>query len=223
MLETITVASGTVKPVARPADAAKRAELLRQTFDYLVEHGLADLSLRPLAAALGTSSRMLVHYFGTKEQLVTQALAAVRPDIEALMDSAGEGAESLTALARMVWQDMCGGEQEPRVRLLLEVMGLAMTQPDQYGALAADAIHAWVKPVAHALRWAGLSTAQAQARATALVSGLRGIAHDRYLTGDRARTDAAAEQIIALVVPRRPDSSAGPATGHEDSPHRDPT
>jgi AcrR family transcriptional regulator len=186
--------------VARPIDAARRAELLKQTFDYVVEHGLADLSLRPLAAALGTSSRMLVHYFGTKEQLVAQALVAARPDVEALMNSTDESTASLTALARMVWREMSGGTQEPRVRLLLEVMGLALTQPDRYGAMAADAIHAWVNPVAGALRRTGLGPAQARARATALVSGLRGIAHDRYLTGDRARTDAAAEQIITLLA-----------------------
>src|SRR5262245_60904922 len=137
--------------MARPVDAARRAELLRQTFEYVAEHGLADLSLRPLAAALGTSSRMLVHYFGTKEQLVAQALAAVRPDVEALMESGASTTESLTALARLVWQDMTSGAQEPRVRLLLEVMGLALTQPDQYGAVAADAIQAWVKPVTQAL------------------------------------------------------------------------
>jgi hypothetical protein len=107
----------------------------------------------------------------------------------------------LTALARAVWRDMSGGGQEPRVRLLLEVMGLALTQPDRYRAMAADAIHAWVTPVALALRRAGFSAAHAQARATALVSGLRGIAHDRYLTGDHARTNAAAEQIIALATP----------------------
>jgi hypothetical protein len=55
--------------------------------------------------------------------------------------------------------------------------------------------------VAQALRRSGLGAAEAQARATVLVSGLRGIAHDRYLTGDHVRTDAAAEQIIALVLP----------------------
>ena len=76
-------------------------------------------------------------------------------------------------------------------------MALALTQPERYGAVATEAIRAWVTPVTKALRHAGCSPSQASARATALVSGLRGIALDRYLTGDKARTDAAAEHIIA--------------------------
>ena len=43
----------------------KRAELLRQVVDQLAEHGIADLSLAPLAERLGTSKRMLIYYFGS--------------------------------------------------------------------------------------------------------------------------------------------------------------
>lgn len=40
----------------------------------MLEHGLIGLSLRPLAASLGTSDRMLIYHFGTKDQLVADVL-----------------------------------------------------------------------------------------------------------------------------------------------------
>ncbi|MEO0391120.1 MAG: TetR/AcrR family transcriptional regulator [Pseudomonadota bacterium] len=41
---------------------------------YVLEHGLNQASLRPMAAALGTSDRMLLYYFGTKDALIAELL-----------------------------------------------------------------------------------------------------------------------------------------------------
>src|SRR5258706_10044550 len=61
----------------------RRDELLRRSRDYLLAHGVADLSLRPLAAAIGTSARLLVYHFGSKEALVTAVLDDVRHRFQA--------------------------------------------------------------------------------------------------------------------------------------------
>lgn len=183
--------------MVRPVDAARRAELLDLTMRYAADRGIASLSLRPLAAALGTSSRMLVHYFGTKEELIGQALVAARPDIPALLREHAEAGHSPARMAARLWRELTtGGEQEPRTRLLLEVMALALTQPGLYHRYAVDAIRAWLDPLADALCAAGVPPRDARARATMLVSGLRGLALDRYLTGDRQRTDDAATMLI---------------------------
>lgn len=187
--------------MARPIDRARRAELLDGTLRYAAEHGVATLSLRPLAAALGTSSRMLVHYFGTKEELVGQALAAARPDIPALLTERQQAGQSPAGIAAGLWRDLTtGGEQEPRTRLLLEVMALAVTQPGLYGRYAAEAVHQWITPLAASLRTAGQNRRDAHARATMLVSGLRGLALDRYVTRDRQRTDDAAHLLIRAAT-----------------------
>ena len=168
---------------------------------YAAEHGIAALSLRPLAAALGTSSRMLVHYFGTKEELIGQALAAARPDIPALLSAHVQAGHAPAGMAKRLWRELTtGGEQEPRTRLLLEVMALALTQQDLYRHHAVDAVRAWLDPLSAALRAAGLTARDAHARATMLVSGLRGLALDRYLTGDRQRTDDAAHHLITAAT-----------------------
>src|SRR5215210_24041 len=53
----------------------KRDDLTEAATDYALTHGLIGLSLRPLAAELGTSDRMLIYHFGSKDELVAAVLA----------------------------------------------------------------------------------------------------------------------------------------------------
>ena len=59
-------------------DPRRRAELLDGVVRHLLAHGLGDLSLRPAAAAIGTSPQILLYYFGSKENLLLEAIGAVR-------------------------------------------------------------------------------------------------------------------------------------------------
>ena len=63
----------------------RREELLDQVADHVLEHGLIGLTLRPVAAAIGTSDRMLIYHFGSRDALVS---AVVDNDIEPLRASA---------------------------------------------------------------------------------------------------------------------------------------
>lgn len=56
---------------------SRREELLDSATDYVLDHGLIGLSLRPLAAAIGTSDRMLIYHFDTRDALVTAIIARV--------------------------------------------------------------------------------------------------------------------------------------------------
>ena len=51
--------------------------LLPKLAAHVLEHGLADASLRPLAKAAGTSDRMLIYHFKSKDGLVTALLEHV--------------------------------------------------------------------------------------------------------------------------------------------------
>ena len=55
---------------------SKRDDLAEQATDYALENGLIGLSLRPLAAKLGTSDRMLIYHFGSKDALIAAVLDA---------------------------------------------------------------------------------------------------------------------------------------------------
>src|SRR5882757_11130542 len=56
----------------------RRRELMDDAVQYVLSHGLSDLSIRPMAEALGISHRTLLHHFGSKEELVERVLAEVR-------------------------------------------------------------------------------------------------------------------------------------------------
>src|ERR687889_139227 len=60
--------------------SARQQELLEAAYGYVLERGLADLSLRPLATAIGSSPRVLLFLFGSKDGLVRALLARARAD-----------------------------------------------------------------------------------------------------------------------------------------------
>jgi AcrR family transcriptional regulator len=60
--------------VPRPIAHAKREKLLVAAGSVLARTGVTDTSLRTLAAEMGTSARMLVYYFGSKEQLILEVM-----------------------------------------------------------------------------------------------------------------------------------------------------
>src|SRR5919197_617954 len=66
--------------------SARKAELLEAAYRYVLEHGLGDMSLRPLAAAVGSSPRVLLFLFGSKEGLIRELIARSRVDELAVLD-----------------------------------------------------------------------------------------------------------------------------------------
>ncbi|MFD1275470.1 TetR/AcrR family transcriptional regulator [Streptomyces kaempferi] len=98
----------------RPPDPAKRHDLLVRVRAYMIRNGVAGLSLRPLAQDLGTSDRMLLYYFGTKERMVTEALAVDerRPLLraQALLDTDGspKNPAELRHFLEESWQELSG-------------------------------------------------------------------------------------------------------------------
>lgn len=185
--------------MARPLDHRKRAELLAGVVAYIASHGLAELSLRPLAAALGTSSRMLIYYFDTKEELLVQALATQRPDLAAVFEDITEPVQLRERLVGFFDLNADGAEADS-VRVLLQVLGAACAPASPYQDYANAAIASFVTELAAALRRTELAD-NPEVVATLLVSGLRGILQDRVITGDRQRTGRAARALIDAVLP----------------------
>jgi AcrR family transcriptional regulator len=103
----------------------KRPEQLRDAIvEYLIKHGLADLSLRPLAKAVGSSPRVLLYYFGSKEQMVIRVLAEIRQR-QRVRYRRPPGA-TFAENCRAAWDDMITPDSEPLFRLFFEVYGIAL-------------------------------------------------------------------------------------------------
>src|ERR1700704_2296949 len=105
----------------RAASQVRPAQLLDAIVDHLVNHGVADLSLRPLAKAVGSSPRVLLYYFGSKEELVVKALARLRERQRSTFSRMREANyEQPSNACRAIWQQMSGPQSELLFKFFFE-------------------------------------------------------------------------------------------------------
>src|SRR4051812_19380402 len=124
MYRVVHVPRGTV---ARQVTSDPRSKLLAAAVDYVVEHGLAGLSLRELAAAIGTSHRMLIYHFGSKEGLVVAVVQAVEAaQLDQLEDLAADPDVPQRRAMRMMWKRFTDPAMWPHERLFFEVYSQAL-------------------------------------------------------------------------------------------------
>ncbi|MFB8000733.1 TetR/AcrR family transcriptional regulator [Nocardia sp. NPDC056000] len=179
----------------RPLDHARRAELLAGVIAYIAERGLAELSLRPLAEYLGTSSRMLIHYFGTKEQMLIAALETQRPDIPALFAGIDNPDVLKSRLAQSFTLNTTG-DASVSIRVLLQVLGAATVPGSPFTAYATDAVRVLVSAMTDTLIRIDPAIDDPDAAATLLISGMRGIITDWWITGDTDRITRAVNRLV---------------------------
>jgi len=113
---------------------SERERLLGLVAGYVLEHGIAELTLRKLGAAIGTNNRMLLYYFSSKEQLIEQALMAAStrfPGFAAAMTGL-DGPGSLVERLDRCWAGIAAPENHPFHRLFFEVYGVALHQPGRF-------------------------------------------------------------------------------------------
>ncbi len=171
----------------------RRDELLQGTVAWVLQHGLGGLSLRPLAAALGTSDRMLVYHFGSKDRLVDEVLAAANGLLLAGVTAAASASpREPAALLRALWAVAAQDSTAPFVRLFFEVYGLALQRPDRYGAALREVAGAW--------RQAVLERLDGDERtATLVVAAVEGLLLDLLVSGDRARVETALDDLAGRL------------------------
>ncbi len=168
--------------MARPVDPQRRAAVLTKAADYVLERGLAGLSLRPLAKALGTSTRMLLYDFGSKERLIRDVLAEIRRREENLLAAEVRTLED-------VWRWVAAPEREPFLRLFFEVYVAGLGKGE-----AEPLVRDWLE----FLRTSWQPRVD-DATATLMVAVVRGLLLDRLATGDRERTDAALHRFTEFA------------------------
>jgi AcrR family transcriptional regulator len=180
----------------------RRDELLEAIADALVAGGMAALSMRPLAARVGTSARLLIYHFQSKEALLDAALQRVRQRIVTSLHRQAEieAPRSIAEFLRMFWQWATSPANRNCFRLLYEVDGLIMRDRSgkAFGSAKAD-ILGWLALLEAAIGPLGRDAARSHARATFIHASLNGLLQDFLTTGDRKRTTAALELLIAAM------------------------
>ena len=141
--------------------------------EHVLRHGVATLSLRPLAAALGTSDRMLLYYFGTRENLLDTVLTAVGAQLQVGLDAVVPSRPVLpAALLSAVWAGLCDPATEAHLRLYVEVSGLAARGREPFRTVAADVARRWLDWIADRLDVPADERDGAAAGVLAVVDGL---------------------------------------------------
>jgi AcrR family transcriptional regulator len=164
------------------APSARRGELLDAAYAYVLEHGLADVSLRPLAAAVGSSPRVLLFLFDSKDGLVRALLARARDDELAALAGAGGAADA-------VWAWLVAPEHRALLRLWVEAYARSLVDPaGPWAGFAERTVADWLDV---------LAPAGDDADRTLLLAVLRGALLDLLATGDAERTTAAVERFLS--------------------------
>lgn len=103
----------------------KRAQMAERLADHVLKVGLGAASLRSLAAAAGTSDRMLLYYFADKDELIAATLAVVAARLTTMLDAAQSAPAPLEVVTQRLALQIADPALWPYQRLFLEIASLA--------------------------------------------------------------------------------------------------
>lgn len=187
----------------QPPEENERTRLLRLSADHILAHGVAGLSLRGIGKAVGSNNRMLLYYFGSKEELIAAALTEAGgrfPLLERIFELLDDRDQPLRTRLEAAWELLSADENLPFHRVFFEVLGLAGYQRGRFDAFLDAVATTWRVRVATALRAEGVPADEADDLARELVALWRGLQLDLLTAGDRAatlRVNAAAADSFA--------------------------
>jgi AcrR family transcriptional regulator len=105
----------------------KKQDMLRRMADHVLANGLHNASLRPLAAAAGTSDRMLIYHFATKDALLAEILRFIAGDLSRTLTErfAATDDRRTVPMLRALWAAAKTEEMRPVMRIWLELAAVA--------------------------------------------------------------------------------------------------
>ncbi|MDO8185512.1 TetR/AcrR family transcriptional regulator [Conexibacter sp. JD483] len=179
-----------------------RERLLERALAHIEQRGISDLSLRELAAAIGTSHRMLIHHFGSREGLWVAVIRTVeqrqRDALAALLPTLGD---DLGEAMRAWWRHLADPLLHPNERLFFELYGQALQGRPGTTELLDGIVDDWLEPAVSINVAHGLDPDAARAHARLGIAVTRGLLLDLLATGDVEGTTRAFDAWVALTVP----------------------
>jgi len=219
--------------MGRHKDAARYEDLLDGCTAYAEENGLFTLTLRPLAEHLGTSTRNLLHHFGSREALIETVVERVRASyldlsremISRIRLAAVERGSEPDVVADVVaeglnvaWAQALTSPGRRRIALFFEIYSAAVRDPRLCESFLVPVVDEWVTPMAEAIEGIGASPAAARSVAARIVAVHRGLLLETLALGPNPGTDNAhVDAVLAaraeiLTHARQPEpGSAAPA------------
>ena len=177
--------------MVRTPDLERRRQLLDALIEEFADGGIGDRSLREVAGAVGTSHRMLLHHFGSREDLLVAVVEEVEHRQMGLLSEVPTSpADGFAAM----WADVRRPELRRLERLFFECYARAAQGEKPFARMVPDAVSGWLSAVE--------ATAEGTTDPAMVRLGLavtRGLLLDLVATNDDAGVDAAAKAFVSLL------------------------
>jgi AcrR family transcriptional regulator len=168
--------------------SAARDELLGRCVAWFAEHGVGDTSLRTLAANVGTSHRMLLYHFGSREGLLAAVVETVEQGERDLLQRLLTEVEDPYAAGFAFW-DHVADAAATFAPLYFELSGHAMQGQPWAASLRQWLMSGWTEALTDLWIRLGRPADEAAELARVNLAAVRGLLFDLALTGDRAAAD----------------------------------
>jgi AcrR family transcriptional regulator len=180
----------------RLPDERRRKELLDALIEAFARDGIGGRSLREIAGTVGTSHRMLLHHFGSRDELLLTIVEEVeRRQAATLAELPDDPADAVSAM----WADVRRPDLRPFERLFFECYARAAQGEEPFSRLVPAAVHGWLADVD---KRTGGTADPAMVRLGLAV--IRGLLLDLVATNDDDGVDAAATRFVALLRRGKP-------------------
>jgi AcrR family transcriptional regulator len=192
MKETTSVEAGPTAEAGVERSAKER--LLDAVIEHFTRDGLADQSLRRIAEAVGSSHRMLLYHFGSKDGLLVEVVREVEARTQVrLADVAGAADMRSDVVIRRMWSYLTDPQLAGFERLFFALYGRALQGDQATLPLLADDIEHWLAANVVLAAEVGVPAEVARTHSRLGLAVMRGLLVDLLATGDRTGVDAALE------------------------------
>jgi AcrR family transcriptional regulator len=187
------------KPPARAqANNLKAEELLGRIIEIVRSQGLASFSLDNLAPRLGTSSRMLVYYFGSKDELLGRIVYALRNDIVTQLENEPVG--TITQAVDRWWNHYKANPAD--MQFFFHLTSRSFEEPDKFEEFSSTAVGQWSTYFVRSLEGHVQTKQEAEAISRLVLATLRGLMADLLITSDRRQAERALAVFKELLQAR---------------------
>ncbi len=179
-----------------------RERLLDSVIAHFTAEGLIDQSLRRIAEATGTSHRMLLYHFGSREGLLLAVVQSVEARTQSVLAAVDEGmspdggplaGEATDEVVRRMWAYVADPALAGFERLFFALYARALQGDVAARPLLESDIEAWLEANVALAAAAGVPPDVARTHARLGLAVVRGLLLDLLATGDRAGVDDALE------------------------------
>lgn len=185
-----------------------RDQLLGATIEHLATNSVDNQSLRGIATAIGSSHRMLIYHFGSRDGLLSSVVSEVermqRASFQVLFE--GDDPDSPRALAERFWSEVVGTATKYGP-LFFELSAHAMQHRPHAVNMKSSLVEPWLQVLADELISGGMDPTRARAQARLGLAVVRGLIFDLLVSGDRSGVDDAYRLFLDIFDSSAPDSA----------------